>query len=95
MAFYRISIMLHCFHKFTMLNIHSFHPETLLLFLQLIVHDFLEAHALEAQQIDQAIIVALVCEDMVRVHAVVVDVELVENHITWRAHLQTEVNCDI
>ena len=32
---------------------------------------------------------------MVRIEAVVVQVELVEDHVTWGAHLQAEVDSDI
>ena len=40
-----VSVVGDCLHKLSLLNIHGLHPESILLFLQLVVHDFLEAHA--------------------------------------------------
>ena len=63
--------------------------------MQLIVHDFLQAHTLEAKHAHEAVIVALVSKDVVGVHTVVVEVELVEDHIAGRAHLLAEVDRDV
>ena len=54
-----------------------------------------QAHALEAKQADKAVIVALVSQDVVAVHTIVVDAQLVENHIAWRAHLEREVHGNV
>lgn len=95
MALDRVGIVLHCLRELTLLNIHRLHAETALLLLQLIVHDFLEAHALKTQQADESIVVALVGEDVVRVEPIVVYIELVEDHIAGGAHLKRQVNSDV
>ena len=55
-----ICIVLYCLNKFSLLDVHSFHSETQLFLLKLIIHDFLQAHALKAKHVDKAVIVALV-----------------------------------
>ena len=40
-----ISIVGDCLYQLSLLDIHGLHSESILLFLQLVVHDFLEAHA--------------------------------------------------
>ncbi len=82
-----ISIVLHGLNQFTLLDVHSFHPETQLFFLKLIIHDFLQAHSLKAKHIDKTVIVAFVGKDMIAIHSAVVDGKLMEDHITWSAHL--------
>ena len=95
MALDSVGIVLDRLDELTLLDVHSLHAETVLFLLQLIVHDFLETHTLEAKHAHEAVIVALVSKDVVGVHTVVVEVELVENHITGRAHLKTEVDSDV
>lgn len=91
----RVSIVLHSLDKLTLLDVHRLHSVATFLFLKLVVHDLFEAHALEAKKRDQAIVVALVGQDVVAVHSIVVDVEFVEDHIGWCTHLQAQVYCDV
>ena len=90
-----ICIELDLFIKLTVLNIHSLHAEAALLLLQLVVHDFLEAHALVAEQAGQAVIVALVAQYVVGAQPIIVDVQFVEDHVAWGAHLEREVHSDV
>ena len=83
----RVSVVLHSLHKLTLLDVHSFHSETALFFLKLVIHDFLKAHALKTEQADEAVIVALVCQDVIRIQTTVIQIELMEDHVTRRSHL--------
>ena len=91
----RVSIELDLFIELTVLDIHSLHAEAAFLLLQLVVHDLLEAHALVAEQADQAVVVALVGQYVVGAQSIVVDVELMEDHVAWGAHLEREVHSDV
>ena len=82
-----ICIELDLFIELTVLNIHSLHAEAALLLLQLVVHDLFEAHALIAEQANEAIVVSLVAQYVVGAQAVIVDVQFVEDHVAWGAHL--------
>lgn len=93
--FDRVCVVLHRFDELALLDVHSLHSETVFLLLQLVVHDFLETHALEAEQAHQAVVVALIRQDVVSVQPAVVDVKLVEDHVTGRAHLQRQVHCNV
>ena len=90
-----IGVVLDSLDQFALLYVHSFHTETAFFLLQLVVHDFLKTHALKTEQTDQAIVFALVGEDVVCVQALVVKVELVEDHVTWSTHLERQVDCDV
>ena len=68
----RVRIVLHRLYQLSLLDVHGFHSETALFLLQLVIHDFLETHAFEAEQADKAVIFALVGQDVVSVHAVVI-----------------------
>jgi len=95
MALDSISVVLDSLDELTLLDIHGLHAETVLLLLQLIVHDFLEAHALKAEHAHEAVIFTLVRHNVIGVHAIVVKIELVEDHIAGRAHLLAEVDRDV
>ena len=90
-----VSVVLDSLHKLALLDVHCFHTETAFFLLQLVVHDFLKTHALKTEQADQAVVFALVGEDVVRVQALIVEVELVEDHVTWSSHLERQVHCDV
>lgn len=90
-----VSIVLDCLHEFSLLNVHGFHSETALFLLQLVVHDLFEAHALETEHRVEALVVPLVGQDVVRVPAVVIDVQLMEDHVGGSAHFEGEVDCDV
>jgi len=90
-----VAIVLDGLCQLTVLNVHSFHPEAAFLLLELIVHDFFEAHALVAEHADHAIVVALVSHDVIRAQPVVVNVQFVVNHVTRGAHLQRQVHGNV
>lgn len=77
----RVCVVLHRLDELTLFNVHGFHSETALFLLELVVHDLLEAHALEAEHRIEALVFAPVRQDVVRVPTIVVDVQLVEDHI--------------
>ena len=90
-----VSVVLDSLDQLALLDVHCFHTETAFFLLQLVVHDFLKTHALKAEQTDQTVVFALVGEDVVRVQALIVEVELVEDHVTWSSHLERQVYCDV
>ena len=62
-----ICVVLDSLYQLALLDVHCFHTETAFFLLQLIVHDFLKTHALKTEQTDQAVVFALVGENVVRV----------------------------
>jgi len=81
MALDGVRIVLHSLYELSLFDVHGLHSETTLFLLKLVVHHFLEAHALEAEQADQAVVVALISQDVVGVQAVIINVQLVEDHV--------------
>lgn len=55
-----VTVVLDRLNQLALLDVHGFHSEPAFLFLQLIVHHFLEAHALEAEHAAQAVVLSLV-----------------------------------
>ena len=81
MALNGVCVVLHSLYELSLFDVHCLHSETALFLLKLVIHHFLKAHSLEAEQTDQAVVVALVCKNVVGVQAVIVQVQLVENHV--------------
>lgn len=81
-----VSVVLDRPVQFTLFDVHGLHAVAGLFLAQLVVHDFLEAHALVIQQSDEAIVVATVADDVVAGLAVVVEVKVVEDHVVGCAH---------
>ena len=88
-----VSVVLHRFDQLTLLDVHRFHTETALFLLKLVVHDFFETHALKTEQTDQAVVVTLVGQDVVRVQTAIIQIQLMENHVTGSTHLERQVDC--
>jgi hypothetical protein len=81
--------------KLTLLDVHGLHSKTALFLLELVVHDFLEAHALKAQQCSETFVVALEGENVVTIVAEIVHVQLMEDHVRGCSHFHGQVHCDV
>jgi hypothetical protein len=68
-----VSIVLHSLHQLALLYVHCFHSETQFFFLKLVIHYFLETHALKAYHVYKAVIIAFIGQDVIAIHSVVVN----------------------
>ena len=90
-----VRIVTHSFDELALFNVHGFHAEPIFFLLKLIVHDFLQTHALVIQQSDEAIVLAPIGHNMVAINAVVVDVQLVENAVGWSPHFHGQIHRNV
>jgi hypothetical protein len=67
--------------KLTVLDVHSLHVIVRFFPLQLVIHDFLETHALEIQKHHETVVVPAETQDVVGIEAFVVNIEFVRNHV--------------
>lgn len=81
-----ISVVLDGPIQFALFDVHGLHAVAGLFLAQLVVHDFLETHALVIQQSDEAVVVAAVADDVVASLPVVVKVKVMEDHVVGCAH---------
>jgi hypothetical protein len=81
-----VSIVLDSLSEVSTFHIHGFYSESTLFFLQLVRQGLFHADSFEVEEGNQAFILASVAHDMVSVVAVVIDVDLVADHITNRTH---------
>jgi len=91
----RVSIVLDRVVEFTILDVHGLHAVAPFFLLQLVIHHFFQTHALIVEQRDQAVVVASVADNVVAGLAPVIKVQIVENHVIRRSHLQLQVKCDV
>lgn len=86
-----ISIVGNVFSKLSLLDVHRLHSEPAFLLLKLIVHNFLKAHSFETKKRHQAVKLPSVADNVVAIQTLIVDVQLVENLVTWRAFFELQV----
>ena len=87
--------VLDCLDQASLLDVHCLHAVPRLLFLKLVVHHFLEVHALEAQEGVESFKVAFVSKDVEAVEPIIVSVELMEDAIAGSAHFHHQVHSNV
>jgi hypothetical protein len=87
--------MLDCLDQFSVFHIRS--SDSILTFFlkELIIDNFLQADSLIVQQTNEAFPLSTVSHHMIGVITKIIDIELVENHITRSSHLHLKIKSNV
>jgi len=86
-----VGVVLDCAVELAVFYVHCFHSITRFFFAKLVVHNFFKTHTLIVEQRDKAVIIASIAHDVVAGLSIVIEVQVVEDHVVWGAHFSLQV----